>query len=76
MGSEQKHVLIVAYYFPPMGLSGVQRIAKMAKYLPEAGYRVTVLTVEPGSYFAFDDSLLAELESVEGIHIVRTRSLD
>jgi len=34
-----------------------------------------VLTVEPGAYFAFDDSLLAELNG-EGITIHRTKTLD
>ena len=38
-------VLVVAYYFPPMGLSGVQRTAKFVKYLPKYGWKPTVLTV-------------------------------
>ncbi|MDA1027929.1 MAG: glycosyl transferase family 1 [Bacteroidetes bacterium] len=72
----KNHVLVVAYYFPPMGLSGVQRIAKLVKYLPENGWRVTVLTPESASYFAFDDGLLEELEANPEINIVRTSSLD
>ncbi len=35
MSSEFRKVLIIAYYFPPMGLSGVQRTAKFVKYLPK-----------------------------------------
>lgn len=31
----QREVLVIAYYFPPMGLSGVQRTLKFVKYLPE-----------------------------------------
>lgn len=72
----KNHVLVVAYYFPPMGLSGVQRIAKLVKYLPENGWRVTVLTPESASYFAFDDGLLEELASNPDISIIRTSSLD
>lgn len=72
----KNHVLVVAYYFPPMGLSGVQRIAKLVKYLPENGWRVTVLTPESASYFAFDDGLLEELQSNPDITIARTSSLD
>ncbi|MEQ9103604.1 MAG: glycosyltransferase family 4 protein [Rhodothermales bacterium] len=68
-------VLVLAYYFPPMGLSGVQRIAKLVKYLPENGVDVTVLTVHPGAYFAFDETLEAEVNA-SGATIVRTRSLD
>ena len=71
----RRHVLVVAYYFPPMGGSGVQRVAKWCKYLPENGWDVTVLTVEPGAYFAFDEGMLAEVEEA-GVQIVRTRSSD
>lgn len=69
------HVLVVAYYFPPMGGSGVQRVAKWCKYLPENGWDVTVLTVEPGAYFAFDEGLLAEVEDA-GVDMIRTGSVD
>lgn len=67
--SDQK-VLVIAYYFPPMGLSGVQRTLKFVKYLPEFGWRPTVLTTNSGSYYAYDDTLLSELS--EEINIVRT----
>ena len=66
-----RRVLIVAYYFPPMGLSGVQRTLKFAKYLPQYGWLPTVLTVEPRGYFAMDDSLLRELEGKE-VRVVHT----
>lgn len=71
----RRHVVLVAYYFPPLGGSGVQRVAKWAKYLPQNGWDVTVLTVEPGSYFAFDTTLLDEVIAA-GVCIVRTQSLD
>lgn len=65
-----KQLLVIAYYFPPMGLSGVQRTLKFVKYLPEFGWQPTVLTVEPHAYFAFDDTLLHELDG-KGIQIWR-----
>lgn len=71
----RRQVLVLAYYFPPMGLSGVQRIAKFVKYLPDFGWDPTVVTPEPGGYFAFDPDLLEEL-SDRSIPIVRTRSFD
>jgi glycosyltransferase involved in cell wall biosynthesis len=70
-----RKVLIIAYYFPPMGLSGVQRTAKFAKYLLKYGWKPTVLTIEPAGYYAFDETLLEEVEKA-GIKIVRTRSYD
>jgi glycosyltransferase involved in cell wall biosynthesis len=70
-----RKVLVVAYYFPPMGLSGVQRTLKFVKYLPLYNWQPTVLTVIPGSYFARDESLLKEIEPLQ-IRVVRTGSLD
>ena len=60
-----RKVLLIAYYFPPMGLSGVQRTVKFAKFLPQYGWKPTVLTVEPTGYYAFDDTLLKEAEEAE-----------
>lgn len=68
-------VLMIAYYFPPMGLSGVQRTAKFVKYLPEFGWKPIVLTIHPTAYFAYDDTLLQEL-SHPAIEIVRTGTHD
>jgi glycosyltransferase involved in cell wall biosynthesis len=66
-----RRVLVIAYYFPPMGLSGVQRTLKFVKYLSEFGWHPTVLTVDPRGYFAKDDTLLAELEG-RNVRVVRT----
>ncbi|MCS7013635.1 MAG: glycosyltransferase [Chloroherpetonaceae bacterium] len=68
-------VLMLAYYFPPMGLSGVQRTAKFVKYLPEFGWKPIVLTIYPTAYFAYDETLLQEL-SHPAIDIVRTGTHD
>lgn len=57
-----RKVLIIAYYFPPMAMSGIQRTLKFVKYLSEYGWEPTVVTVSPHAYFAFDDSFLGELE--------------
>ena len=56
-------------------MSGVQRIAKFVKYLPDFGWAPTVLTVQPGGYFAFDNTLLDDLGHAE-IEIVRTDTFD
>ncbi len=37
-------ILIIAYYYPPINTGGTARPMKMAKYLPEFGHDVTVLT--------------------------------
>lgn len=68
-----RRILVIAYYFPPMGLSGVQRTLKFVKYLPQFGWHPTVLTVVPGGYFAKDETLLEELRSPD-IRIERTET--
>lgn len=66
-----RRVLVIAYYFPPMGLSGVQRTLKFVKYFSAFGWQPTVLTVQPRGYLAQDDSLLEDLEGRD-VRIVRT----
>src|ERR1700752_4404608 len=52
-----KNILIITYYWPPSGGSGVQRWLKFVKYLPEFGYKPHVYTVENGEHPVLDTSL-------------------
>src|SRR3972149_5127165 len=65
-------VLVVAYYFPPLGLSGVQRTLKFVKYLKNYNWEPTVLTTDEIGYYAHDFSQLDEI-SKAGVRIVRTK---
>ena len=67
-------VLMVAYQFPPVGGSGVQRSAKFAKYLPLFGWEPVVLTRDDKKMALRDESLLKELPP--DIEIIRTRAYD
>ena len=69
-----KRVLVVTYYFPPSGGSGVQRVLKFVKYLRDFGYEPTVLTVKEGAYPQHDTGLAAEIPA--GVVVCRTQSLD
>lgn len=69
----KQKVLILSYYFPPMGMGGTQRIAKFCKYLPEFGWQPLVVTVKSVQYYAQDSTLLQDLP---GVKIYRTGSLD
>jgi glycosyltransferase involved in cell wall biosynthesis len=69
-----KRVLIIAYYFPPLGMGGVQRTAKFVKYLPQFGWKPYVLTVKDVEYMAKDPSLLDEVSPKA--QIIRTGSFD
>jgi glycosyltransferase involved in cell wall biosynthesis len=73
--TQTRNVLVIAYYFPPLGLSGVQRTLKFVKYLPQFGWQPTVLTVTPTGYYAQDYTLLEELHP-HHIEIERVGSLD
>ncbi|WP_394842930.1 glycosyltransferase [Pendulispora brunnea] len=66
--------LIVAYSFPPVGGAGVQRMLKLAKYLPEHHVVPTVLTVANPSVPLTDASLLHDLPP--GIQVLRARTLE
>ncbi|MFO8129183.1 MAG: glycosyltransferase family 4 protein [Bacteroidales bacterium] len=71
-----KKVLIITYYWPPSGGSGVQRWLKFARYLPEYGFEPVVLTVKPdkASYPVLDPSLEAEIP--EGLKVFKTNTLE
>lgn len=63
-------VLVIAYYFPPMGLSGVQRTLKFVKYMKGNNWEPVVLTASSTGYYAHDSSLMDEAEKAN-IRIVR-----
>jgi len=66
--------LIVSYAFPPVGGAGVQRVLKLAKYLPAHGVHPTILTVENPSVPVRDPSLPGEMPA--GVDVVRVRTLE
>lgn len=68
-------VLVIAYYFPPMGLSGVQRTLKFVKYLKNYDWEPTVISAADVAYFAHDDSLQKELDET-GIRVIRVAGSD
>lgn len=56
-----KRVLIITYYWPPSGGSGVQRWVKFAKYLPEEGWQPVIYTPENPELIATDKTLVTEV---------------
>ena len=56
-----KKVLIITYYWPPSGGSGVQRWLKFVKYLPQFGWQPYVFTPENPSFSIRDESLLKDI---------------
>lgn len=64
-----RKVVILSYYWPPSGGSGVQRWMYFAKYLKQLGWEPIVITVDENqaSYPQWDKSLLAEVAQIRVI---------
>ena len=69
----QQKVLIVTYYWPPSGGSGVQRWMYFAKHLKQLGWEPFIVTVaeEKASYAVLDTSLNLE---VDDIAVIKTHT--
>jgi len=68
-----KKILLVSYYWPPLGGPGSLRPVKFARYLPEFGYEPMVLTRKSIPYHSMDKELG---DQVKHIKTMRTESLD
>ncbi len=66
-------ILLIAYYFPPLGGAGVSRPVALLKRLPKFGIDVDVLTVKKISYRTYEPELLDDLDRSR---IYRTGSFD
>lgn len=67
-----RRVLLVSYFFPPLGGAGVQRTVKFARYLPEFGWEPLVVTgpgVTGDRWAPLDESLA---EDTRGVEVIRT----
>lgn len=69
-----KKVLIITYYWPPSGGSGVQRWLKMSKYLSQKEVEVFVLTVDENyaSFPDIDNSLMSDV--IPEIKVFKTKA--
>ncbi len=56
-----KRVLVIAYYWPPSGGSGVQRWVKFVKYLPANGWQPVVCTPLNPEYSSKDETLARDI---------------
>jgi glycosyltransferase involved in cell wall biosynthesis len=68
----RRRVLVLAYFFPPLGGAGVQRTLKFVRYLEPLGWDATVVTSRSRHYPAHDSSLLDDVPTTT--RIIRTRA--
>lgn len=66
-----KKVLIITYYWPPTGGSGVQRWVKFVKYLQQFGWQPVIYTPMNPEQPATDESLLKDIP--EDITVLKKR---
>ena len=66
-----KRVLVITYYWPPVGGSGVQRWVKFAKYLPSEGWQPVIYTPENPDLASIDPSLEGDIP--QEAEIIRRR---
>ena len=69
-----KKILIITYYWPPFGGTGVYRILKFVKYLRKFGYEPLILTCTKADSPIYDEKLFDEIP--EGIKTTRTEILE
>jgi len=69
-----KRLLIIAYYYPPLGMGGVKEPLPYVKYMGKYGWLPEVLTVKPTLYYAYDVELERDFARFAKVH--RAGSLD
>ncbi len=69
-----KNVLVISYFFPPLGGAGIQRTLKFVKYLPQCGWLPIVLTQKHGHHFAYDYEQLEFIS--KKVRVVRANAFE
>lgn len=69
-----RRALIISYYWPPTGGSGVQRWVKFSKYLPSEGWQPVVYTPLNPEQITIDESLAAEVPAE--VEVIKRKILE
>ncbi|MHC6179293.1 methyltransferase domain-containing protein [Clostridium sp. JNZ X4-2] len=72
--NKRKKVLIIAYIYPPLSGSGVQRTLKFTRYLRGFGWEPIVVTVKNAQFPFKDNDMLSEIPN--DIEIIRIAQKD
>jgi glycosyltransferase involved in cell wall biosynthesis len=63
-----RRLLVIAYFFPPVGGVGIERTLKHVTYLPEHGWQPIVVTVAGSGYRIVDPSIEARVPADVEVH--------
>ena len=66
-----RRLLVLAYFYPPLGGGGVHRVLSFTRHLPEHGWRCTVVCAAAEDYWVTDPTL--EREVHPGTEVIRVR---
>jgi glycosyltransferase involved in cell wall biosynthesis len=69
-----KDILMIVPFFPPNAGGGVYRPLGFVKYLGRCGWRPTVVTMDPDSYWIKDESLVDDIPPGCDVHRTTTMS--
>ncbi len=58
-----RRVLLICYYFPPLGMGGIGRPLNLFQELPKVGWDCDMLTVKPVAYRGYEWELADQLDS-------------
>jgi len=67
-----RRVLVVSYFFPPVGGIGVERVLKHVTYLPEFGWEPVVVAPANSGYRIIDPASLSRIPPGTEVHRSRT----
>jgi glycosyltransferase involved in cell wall biosynthesis len=63
MSTDRRKVLLICYYFPPLGGAGIGRPLSLFKELGDYGYDCDLLTVKPVTYRMYEPELLNQIDT-------------
>ena len=64
-----RRLLVLCYFYPPLGGGGVHRVLGFTRHLPRHGWECTVVCADAQDYWVVDESLLARVPS--GTEVIR-----
>src|SRR5438093_5245378 len=56
-----RRLLVVCYFYPPLGGGGVHRVLGFTRHLPRHGWECTVVCAGADDYWVHDETLLARV---------------
>jgi glycosyltransferase involved in cell wall biosynthesis len=64
-----RRLLLLCYFYPPLGGGGVHRVLGFTRWLPEHGWDCTVVCAGPEDYWVRDETLVGRIPS--GTEVIR-----